>query len=327
MTNGKIKNSSQIVVKMSSKPSKSKGNKKRSRRRAGSSNSEDDQPSTDEEEYNSDDYLPEKNAHEQFDDELLEEEEEEEDEYVPRRSAKTVAKRRGQMTTENVEETNGGSSSCCVCSKSDRPECLLLCDDCDDPYHLDCLKPILLSVPDGDWFCPVCEHKRLVEKLVEKFVELLKEHEQLEIKRNQLMSKRSNRLANVTLNLDLMVNRTTKKSRTNGIVDSDEELDDEQPEEEQEDDDAEEESVYDFRDDESFDEKPKSKGKRREKFEPENLGVRSCRRKPQNYRFDDYDQKMKEAMMVDGENYDEIEKESGLMRRKLETRKFASFSP
>ena len=63
---------------------------------------------------------------------------------------------------------------------------------------------------------------------------LLKEYEELEIKRNQCMSKRSNRLANVMLNLDRMVKRSSKKRRTNGIVYSDEENEDEEEEEEQE---------------------------------------------------------------------------------------------
>ena len=35
---------------------------------------------------------------------------------------------------------------------------LLLCDKCDDGYHTACLRPPLMIVPDGDWFCPPCEH-------------------------------------------------------------------------------------------------------------------------------------------------------------------------
>jgi uncharacterized Zn finger protein (UPF0148 family) len=57
--------------------------------------------------------------------------------------------------------------------KSDRPEVLLLCDNCNDAYHLECLRPQLLSVPDGDWYCPLCEHKQLANNLIEKFKELL----------------------------------------------------------------------------------------------------------------------------------------------------------
>ena len=64
-------------------------------------------------------------------------------------------------------------TTCQKCTKSDRPEVLLLCDDCDDAYHIDCLRPTLLSVPDGDWFCPLCEQKKLSNNLIEKLKELL----------------------------------------------------------------------------------------------------------------------------------------------------------
>jgi hypothetical protein len=288
-----------------------------------SSSDEEHQPSEEEDDdYNSDDYLPDNKQIDELEGEDLYEEED--DEYVPRRSAKTVAKRRGQMNENNNEDLQSPSSACCVCSKTDRPESLLLCDDCDDAYHLECLKPILLSVPDGDWYCPLCEHKRLCDNLIEKFIQLIKEYEELEVKRNQCMSKRSNRLANVMLNLDRMVKRSTNKRRTNGIVYSDEENEDEEEVEAEEEEDEEEEedddSVYGFKDDASEDGGEKSKrsstsprGRRIE--EPEKLGVRSCRRKPQNYRFDDYDKKLKEAMIEAGENAEEIEKDLGIINK------------
>jgi hypothetical protein len=293
----------------------------------GASSSDDEhQPSEEEEDdYNSDDYLPDKKQVDELNDEDLCEEED--DEYVPLRSAKTVAKRRGQMTENNDEDLQSPSSACCVCSKTDRPESLLLCDDCDDAYHLECLKPILLAVPDGDWYCPLCEHKRLCDNLMEKFIQFIKEYEELETKRTQCMSKRSNRLANVMLNLDRMVKRSTNKRRTNGIVYSDEEneeeevQDDEEVQDEEEDDD---DSVYGFKDDGSADGGEKRKrssasprGRRDGQYdeEPQRLGVRSCRRKPQNYRFDDYDKKMKEAMIESGVNGEEIDKDSGIISK------------
>ena len=335
LPNGKCKSSSQASAKISSQSSKANGRRKR-RRRAGkssmngaSSSSDDEhQPSEEEDEYNSDDYLP---TNKQLD-ELNEEDllEEEDDEYVPRRSAKTVAKRRGQMNENTDEDLQSASSACCICAKTDRPESLLLCDDCDDAYHLECLKPILLSVPDGDWYCPLCEHKRLSDNLVEKLIQLIKEYDELAVKRNQCMSKRSNRLANVMLNLDRMVKRSSKKRRTNGIVYSDEENEDEEEEdnaenkksedEEEQEDEDDDDSVYGFKDDGSIDgaEKPKRsssspRGRRDRQYdeEPEQLGVRSCRRKPQNYRFDDYDKKMKEAMIEAGVNGEEIDKDLG----------------
>ena len=48
---------------------------------------------------------------------------------------------------------------------------------------MECLRPILLSVPDGDWFCPLCEHKKLANHLIEKLKELLINFNLLETKR------------------------------------------------------------------------------------------------------------------------------------------------
>ncbi|CAF1081741.1 unnamed protein product [Adineta ricciae] len=348
LTNGRGKNSSQTPVKVFSQSVKSKSKKRgKGRRRRGkkssangaSSSSEEEQQASEEEEdeYNSDDYLPTSKQLDELDDEnLLEEEDnDDDDEFVPRRSAKTVAKRRGQMNENNTEDLQSGSSACCVCAKTDRPEALLLCDDCDDPYHLECLKPILLAVPEGDWYCPLCEHKRFSDKLVERFIQLIKDYEELEVKRKQCMSKRTNRLANVMLNLDRMVKRSSKKRRTNGIVYSDEENEDEEEEnndednkseEEQEEEEEEEEnnddddddSVYGFKDDGGFDRRAKRKQSsassrgRKDRYrveESEKLGVRSCRRKPQNYRFDDYDKKMKEAILQPGANEEDLDKD------------------
>jgi hypothetical protein len=324
LANGKYKASSQSHVK-----GKVRGKRAGGRRRAGgkssmngaSTSSSDERPSSDddEDEYNSDDYLPDKNKFDEFDEENLLEEIEDDDEYVPRRSAKTVAKRRGQMSNDNVEEMSTPSSACCTCSKTDRPESLLLCDDCDDAYHLECLTPALLSVPDGNWYCPLCEHKRLSDGLIDKFIQLIKEYDELEIKRNQCMSKRSNRLANVMLNLDRMVKRSSKKRRPNGIVCSGDEDDDDNDDDDEKNPSEDEDSVYGFKDDDDDDDdndhreplKRLARPDPHKSSEPERLGVRSCRRKAQNYRFDDYDKKMKEAMLEAGVNGDEIEKDSG----------------
>ena len=33
---------------------------------------------------------------------------------------------------------------------------MLMCDGCDDLYHLTCLDPPLASVPEGEWLCKSC---------------------------------------------------------------------------------------------------------------------------------------------------------------------------
>nr|XP_020466274.1 bromodomain adjacent to zinc finger domain protein 2A isoform X1 [Monopterus albus] len=49
--------------------------------------------------------------------------------------------------------------TCLVCKKGDNDECLLLCDSCDHGCHMYCLRPKIIQVPEGDWFCPTCVAK------------------------------------------------------------------------------------------------------------------------------------------------------------------------
>jgi PHD and RING finger domain-containing protein 1 len=49
-----------------------------------------------------------------------------------------------------------GLTFCEVCGESDREDRMLLCDSCDFHYHMECLDPLLDTVPMGDWFCPNC---------------------------------------------------------------------------------------------------------------------------------------------------------------------------
>ncbi|RHY82116.1 hypothetical protein DYB35_006080 [Aphanomyces astaci] len=46
--------------------------------------------------------------------------------------------------------------ACRLCAGDTNLSQIILCDCCDDEYHLYCLNPPLAAVPDGDWFCPVC---------------------------------------------------------------------------------------------------------------------------------------------------------------------------
>ena len=43
---------------------------------------------------------------------------------------------------------------CCICDGGDDEGLILLCDDCNTPFHAECVRhegPVL-----GDWFCPSC---------------------------------------------------------------------------------------------------------------------------------------------------------------------------
>ncbi len=48
-------------------------------------------------------------------------------------------------------------TNCQVCGRSDREDRMLLCDRCDDGYHCECLSPPLNEIPEGEWFCEVCQ--------------------------------------------------------------------------------------------------------------------------------------------------------------------------
>ncbi|KAK7293749.1 hypothetical protein RJT34_16622 [Clitoria ternatea] len=70
-------------------------------------------------------------------------------------SSKSRKRTRAPIPSPLIDET------CCEeCGSGDYPAKLLLCDRCDRGYHLFCLRPILLSVPRGSWFCPSCSTKK-----------------------------------------------------------------------------------------------------------------------------------------------------------------------
>ena len=41
-----------------------------------------------------------------------------------------------------------------VCNKPTQAEVMILCDQCQEGYHIFCLDARLKSVPEGDWYCP-----------------------------------------------------------------------------------------------------------------------------------------------------------------------------
>ncbi|XP_015276194.1 PREDICTED: remodeling and spacing factor 1 [Gekko japonicus] len=79
---------------------------------------------------------------------------------------------------------------CKKCGLPNHPELILLCDSCDSGYHTACLRPPLMVIPDGEWFCPPCQHKLLCEKLEEQLQDLdvvLKKKERAERRKERLV--------------------------------------------------------------------------------------------------------------------------------------------
>lgn len=46
--------------------------------------------------------------------------------------------------------------SCEICHKANRADKMLLCDECDCGFHMDCLDPPIATVPADNWFCYNC---------------------------------------------------------------------------------------------------------------------------------------------------------------------------
>ncbi|XP_042481958.1 histone-lysine N-methyltransferase ATXR6 [Macadamia integrifolia] len=67
-------------------------------------------------------------------------------------------------TGSSDAERDYDETFCEECRSGDAAEELLLCDKCDRGFHLFCLRPILVSVPKGLWFCPPCSNQKKPKK-------------------------------------------------------------------------------------------------------------------------------------------------------------------
>ena len=59
---------------------------------------------------------------------------------------------------DNDEDSTSSNKQCQVCRSGDvdDDDPMLLCDACNEGYHISCLNPPLARVPDGNWFCDNC---------------------------------------------------------------------------------------------------------------------------------------------------------------------------
>uniref|UniRef100_A0A3Q4H4K0 PHD-type domain-containing protein n=1 Tax=Neolamprologus brichardi TaxID=32507 RepID=A0A3Q4H4K0_NEOBR len=82
-------------------------------------------------------------------------------------SGEESKRRSSDSSTSSDEDLPPNDDPCKHCGLSNHPELILLCDSCDSGYHTACLRPPLMIIPDGEWFCPPCQHKQLCDKLEE----------------------------------------------------------------------------------------------------------------------------------------------------------------
>lgn len=60
---------------------------------------------------------------------------------------------------------------CEICNLSDREDSMLLCDGCNQGYHMDCLIPALTEIPDGSWYCDNCFSSDTSEEDINQLIE------------------------------------------------------------------------------------------------------------------------------------------------------------
>lgn len=85
--------------------------------------------------------------------------------------------RRSKQKKEDIVMSESESSSeeddgCARCYANKLCDLVLLCDGCDAAYHTLCLRPPVMIIPEGDWYCPFCQQMKLIEKLQAKLAEL-----------------------------------------------------------------------------------------------------------------------------------------------------------
>eukprot|EP00794_Sanderia_malayensis_P010905 gene10905-12064_t len=89
-----------------------------------------------------------------------------------RGKGKTQQRKKKQEVCES-ESDEEDDNPCAYCYSNKRPDLVLLCDICDAAYHTLCLRPPLMTIPEGDWNCPYCQQVELIDLLEEKQKELL----------------------------------------------------------------------------------------------------------------------------------------------------------
>ena len=69
-----------------------------------------------------------------------------------------VARAEGAAAGGDGDSDN--DAECQVCASADDAASMLLCDGCDEGYHMACLRPRLTALPAGSWHCPRCVKRR-----------------------------------------------------------------------------------------------------------------------------------------------------------------------
>jgi ribosomal protein L37AE/L43A len=61
-----------------------------------------------------------------------------------------------------VEKEDYSNTMCEQCGSGDNPEEIMLCDKCDNGFHMKCVRPIVVRIPIGPWICFKCSGTKKV---------------------------------------------------------------------------------------------------------------------------------------------------------------------
>jgi hypothetical protein len=189
-----------------------------------SSNEEHDEDEDHEDDF--DDHIDEEEEVLNFEDNADEfacEELDPDEEPVILKRARTAKKIKEE--NEAAEVVVNDDTPCQKCGLYTDAEWILLCDHCDHGYHTHCLLPPLHFIPEGDWYCPKCENKQLLEKLQFEF-----EHYVSNLAKREREQLRKERLKHVAINIgniihDENLGRVPKKSKARADSNDDDEDD------------------------------------------------------------------------------------------------------
>lgn len=74
--------------------------------------------------------------------------------YNVKQYAEYLSTNKGNFDFPESDPEDEGA--CLVCRKNHSPTLTLLCDHCNNPYHMKCLQPPLEEIPLGSWYCDRC---------------------------------------------------------------------------------------------------------------------------------------------------------------------------
>ncbi|XP_077361656.1 remodeling and spacing factor 1 [Festucalex cinctus] len=146
------------------------------------------------------------------DEESEEEEDDSDEDYKVERGPKQRRRRNRERrtsdsstSTDDDDDLPPNDDPCKHCGLPNHPELILLCDSCDSGYHTACLRPPLMIIPDGEWFCPPCQHKKLCDKLEEQLLNL-----DAALRKKQRAERRKERLIYVGISVENIIAPSTE---------------------------------------------------------------------------------------------------------------------